>query len=40
MKSYIKISSYAKIMGISKKSAYIHFYKNNSKRYKDLVLIL
>lgn len=35
MKSYIKISSYAKLMGISKKTAYIHFHKGKIKGYQD-----
>lgn len=35
MKSYIKISTYAKKMGISTKTAYIHFHKGYVKGYQD-----
>lgn len=35
MKSYIKISTYAKLMNISKKTAYIHFHSGKIKGYQD-----
>lgn len=35
MKSYIKISTYAELMGISKKTAYLHFHQGKIKGYRD-----
>lgn len=35
MKSYIKISTYAELMGISKKTAYAHFHQGKIKGYQD-----